>query len=81
MFRKLCSCGLTVTVSIDIDIHFAEGTLMILKIVHLCLKEVRSYNLWSTSAFDYLVGCEKFTVRRGCPEMVSVDTEMHRSGS
>jgi len=37
---------LTLIVSTDIDTHITEGTLMIFKVVHLCLK---NYNLITTS--------------------------------
>jgi len=73
--QYLCT---TICVLNHIDRLITEGTLMICKVVHLCLKKLRLYNKRSTDACKYLTCCEEFTVRLGFLKRVSVDSETCR---
>ena len=65
--------------TVSVDLHFTEGTLMMFKVVHLCFKKLRLCYERSASACNHFTCCEQFAVGRGSLKMVPVDTETRRN--
>jgi hypothetical protein len=73
------SCAPVVLISVSVDLHITEGTLLIFKVVRLCFRKLEPCNERPKSAYGHVMCCEQFTVRRCSLKMVPLDTETFRN--